>query len=263
MNLLNSIKSIFTYRVFVWEMAKRDMIAINKGAVLGYLWQIISPLIQTTAYVVIVSFIFRQRFQQDGSILSYALYVLSGQIPWQIVTRSLQTAPMLVRERIDIIKQVIYPIETLPITVLITAGVGSSVSLILFIVLAAYSGVLHISVLLLPIPIVMLIIFILGCSWIFMIAGVILKDIRDVITVLLGLLVFLSPVILTEAMVGAVFWKIILCNPLAHIVIVFRDVFYGTMHPISWVIFASFSILVLLIGATFISKMRIAINEFI
>ncbi len=53
------ILSFFQNRELIAEMAKRDLKMINKGAFLGYIWLILSPLIQTAAYVIIVSFVFR------------------------------------------------------------------------------------------------------------------------------------------------------------------------------------------------------------
>jgi ABC-type polysaccharide/polyol phosphate export permease len=49
--------------------------------VVGAARVLLSPLIQTGAYVVIVSFIFRVRFEVEGTVFGYVIYVLSGMIP--------------------------------------------------------------------------------------------------------------------------------------------------------------------------------------
>ena len=112
-------------RELIWELVLRDLKGLNKGAFLGYLWLVINPLVQVTAYVVIVSFVFQTRLAPNTDSMSYPLYVLSGMIPWQIMTKAIQESPSLIRERMELVKQVIYPIETLPLNSLLVSSFGS------------------------------------------------------------------------------------------------------------------------------------------
>ena len=236
MMLIKTIRSTIQHRELIWEMAMRDLKALNKGAFLGYLWLIINPLIQVAAYVIIVSFIFKNRLSENSGTFDYALYVLSGMIPWQMITKSLQDSPNLILNKMELVKQVIYPIETLPLTSLIVSSMGVFVSLCVFFILTAVTGEFNWTILLLPIPFFILVVFLLGISWAFSIIAVLIKDLREMVTVALSLLVYLSPVVVSEAMVGEKIWGYILWNPLAHIVICFRDVFNATFHGWSWLI---------------------------
>jgi lipopolysaccharide transport system permease protein len=259
----NLVLSIVRNRQLIFEMALRDMRGVSKGAMLGHLWLIINPLIQTAAYVIIVSFIFRVRLAENAGPLDYALHVLSGMVPWHIMTRSLQESTSLIRERMELVKQVIYPIETLPLTSIIVSSLGSLVTLALFLALSAVTGNLQPSVLLLPLPLALLLLFLLGVSWIFSIAGVIFKDLREIVAIVLGLLVYISPVLLSETMVGEKLWSIVMLNPLAHVVVCFRDVIQGQFHPYSWAVFAGMTTLAVGIGAWVISRTKVLINEYI
>jgi len=75
-----------------------------------------------------------------------------------------------------------------------------------------------------------LLLFILGTSWILSIAGVVFKDLKDIVGVLMTLLIYFSPVILHESMTGSTLWQYVMLNPLSHIVISFRDTFLGHFH---------------------------------
>jgi lipopolysaccharide transport system permease protein len=250
-------------RELVVEMAKRELKGSGRGAVLGSLWLVLSPLIQTLAYVVIVSFIFAVRGAESGNRFDYALYVLAGMVPWHVMTRSIQEATLLIRERMELVKQVIYPIETLPLTTMLVCSVGSLVALALYIVLGAFAGALRPSLLLLPLPALMLLLFILGVSWIFSIAGALLKDLREITSIVLGLLVYVSPVVLKEEMVSERLWSVVMLNPLAHVVTCFRDVFYGQVHATSWLVFAAMTLCVFAVGAWVITRTKTMINEYI
>ncbi len=145
--------------------------------------------------MVIVSFVFGSRLGMKSGPMDYALYVLGGMVPWQIITKSMAEAPSQIRERMELVKQVIYPIETLPMTSLIVGSFGAAVSFLIFLLLSLFSGTLTWGILLLPVPVFFLILFLLGVSWIFSIVGIFFKDLREMVTILLGLMVYLSPVV--------------------------------------------------------------------
>jgi lipopolysaccharide transport system permease protein len=258
-----TISSILTNRELIWELALRDLKGINQGAFLGYLWLVINPFVQVAAYVVIVSFVFKAYQGSYSGPLDYALYVLSGMIPWQIMTKVIQESPSLIRERMDLVKQVIYPIETLPLNSLLVSCFGSLVALCLFLVLSVITGNAHWTYFLLPLPLFFLMVFALGISWIFSIGGVIFKDLREIVTVVLVLAIYFSPVLLSESMVGSKVWHYILLNPLSHIIICFRDTLHAKFHLMSWAIFIGLSIVTFVLGGWVITRTKLLINEYI
>lgn len=254
---------MFEQRELVREMAFRELKSLNKGAFLGTVWLVLGPLIQVAAYVVIVSLIFGKRLGDGAGTFDYAIYVLSGMVPWQILTRSLQEAPSQIRMRMELVKQVIYPIETLPMTSLLVSSFGALVSFTVFVAVSVYAGKATWGYLLVPVPFALLAAFILGFSWLFSIAGVFVKDLREVVAVLLGLLVYVSPVLASESLVGPKVWKLIELNPLSHVVICFRDAYYLDFHPWSWAIFAGMTLVVFLLGERVILRTKTLINEYI
>ena len=255
--------SLIRHRELVWQMSWREIKGATQGAVLGWLWILLRPLILTAAYVVVVSLIFRARLPGGGGSLDYAVYVLSGMVPWQILTKTLETAPSLIRERMELVKQVIYPIETLPMTGLIAGSIGSLVTLLVYVLLSLGTGQVVWTWVLLPLPVILLVGFVLGTSWVFMIAGVLLKDLREIVAVTLNLLVYLSPVVVSESMVGPRTWKWLQWNPLTHFVVCFRDVFHAEFHGTSWMISAGLTLLMLALGSWTIKKTKTLINEYI
>lgn len=244
-------------------MAAREMKGITKGSVLGVAWLVFRPFVQVAAYVTIVTYVFGARLGPAAGPYDYALFVLSGLFAWQVLQRALEESTSLIRDRMEILKQVVYPIETLPITTFLISSIGPAVILIVYLCLAVLGGKLRVSIVLLPIPLAMLLLLNLGLSWIFMVIGVILKDLKEIISVLLGLTIYLSPVLISPAMVSPRIWNLILLNPISHVIITFRDVFDGTFHPLSWVIFATGMLISLGLGAFVITRARVAINEYI
>ena len=122
-SLMTNLRSIYKNREFAWEMAIRELRGLHHGAVFGWAWLLARPLIQTGAYILIVSFIFKKTLSEGSGTFDYAIYVLSGMIAWQLITIPLERAPQLIRLRMDLVKQVIYPLETLPVTGLVLGGI--------------------------------------------------------------------------------------------------------------------------------------------
>jgi len=244
-------------------MALREMRAINKGAYMGSIWLVLSPLIQVAGYVFIVTFIFQRQFSADESRFSYTLYVLSGMVPWQILTRSLQTAPSLIRDRMELVKQVIYPLETLPLSTLISTSLGAICTLGILFLILGFEKAFSPAWFLFPIPFFLLFLFIIGFSWSLSIAGIIIKDLREIIGLFLYFLVYVSPVVMKPGHCPPAVWELVQWNPLSHMVIPFRDVFYGTFHPTSWLIFTFLSAAAFITGAWVISKTKLLIREYI
>jgi lipopolysaccharide transport system permease protein len=261
--LRKTFYSIIDNRELIREMSIRDLKESTKGAFLGLVWIITSPLIQVAVFVIVVSFVFKSKLGESSGHLDYAIYVLSGMVPWQLMNKSLIEAPSLIRNRMELVKQVIYPIETLPISSLIVSSIGSMVAFFIFLIISTISLNISWTFLILPVPFFLLALFLVGVGWIFSIAGILVKDLREIVTVILGLMVYVSPVIVNEKMVGKIIWKIILYNPLAHVVICFRDIYNASFHPLSWFIFAAMSMSAFVLGGLVITKTKILINEYI
>ena len=244
-------------------MAERELRGSNKGTVLGIGWLVVRPFIQVAVYVLIISYVFRVRLAPEAGLFDYALYVLAGLFVWQLLQRCIEGATSLIRERAEILKQVVYPIETLPITGFIVGALGPLVVLAVYLVLALFSGELSWTAVLLPIPMLLLFAMILGASWVLMVIGVIVPDIREVLSILLSVLIYLSPVLLSESMVPHQVWLLVLLNPLSHPVIAFRDVLQGEFHPASWAVFAGVALGSLTMGAVVVTRAKVTINEYI
>src|SRR6266849_3210003 len=106
--LAETVRSMVKNREFIRETVLHEFRTRNRGSALGCLWLVLRPLVETAAYVAVISLLLRAALPSTGGTFDYAVYVLSGMIPWQILTKTLAEAPSLIRERMDMVKQVIY-----------------------------------------------------------------------------------------------------------------------------------------------------------
>jgi lipopolysaccharide transport system permease protein len=254
-------RCLWINRRFTLMMARYEMQAKNKGAMLGFAWLLIRPLVQLAAYIAVLNVFAGGRLNEPTGSLT--IYVLSGLIIWQGVQRTLEEAPSMVRDRMEILKQVSYPLETLPVNSIISSFVGPAVGLLALVIMLMATNRLSPSLVLLPLPLVLAFLFSLGVSWVLMVIGAVLKDLREIVAVILGLAVYFSPVILSEELVGVNLWQLVLLNPLSHIVICFRDILFGTFHATSWFIFTAMSLGAFALGAWVVDRAKMVINEYL
>ena len=66
-----------------------------------------------------------------------------------------------------------------------------------------------------------------------------------------------------ESAVSAKVWKLILLNPLTHVVICFRDVYNAEFHALSWALFAGMTLVAFLGGGWIVAHAKVKINEYI
>jgi ABC-type polysaccharide/polyol phosphate export permease len=177
------------------------------------------------------------------------------------MTKVIEESASVIRERQELLKQVIYAIESLPVTSMFVGGVSAAVSLMIFFALSIVTGAAKASWVLLPLPVALLGALLLGLAWLFSIVGVVVRDLRDVLSTLLGLSVYLSPVVLSRSIAGDDIWRLILYNPLSHVVICFRNIFYGQFDPFSWLLFGAMASGALLAGSIVMSRAKSMINE--
>lgn len=260
--MLTMIKSLIRHHRLAYEMAVWELRISTKGSFLGLLWIVLRPLLQVATYVFIITVIFNVRLGPGTGTFDYAITILGGLVPWLLLSRSFEESPELIRSRITLMKQVAYPIETLPLTMLMVNAVGPVVGFAVYFLLSLFNGTFTWTWVLLPLPLVLLATFLLGMSWVFMLVGVVFKDLKDIFSIVLAILIFLSPVLITETNASPLVWGIIQANPISHFIIPFRDVFEGTFHSWSWLSAIVMAAFAMWLGGGLINKAKLKIREY-
>jgi ABC-type polysaccharide/polyol phosphate export permease len=76
------IISIWNYRKYIWENARRDLWHQYAGSAIGFFWNVISPLFQILLYTLVFSKIMQIKIPNLHAGFGFAIYLCSGLIPW-------------------------------------------------------------------------------------------------------------------------------------------------------------------------------------
>jgi lipopolysaccharide transport system permease protein len=250
-----------TRGVLIYELTRREISDRYAGQVFGLFWTIGHPLMVTLIYIFIFGFVFRARM--GGTLdmpLDYTSYLLAGIIPWLMFQEVMGKSSMVIVSNANVVKQVIFPIEVLPIKIVLASLVTESVFLLL---MSAYSLIISHGILwtytFLPVLVFFQTIALIGVSYLFSSVGVYFRDLKDFVQVFLSVAVFIMPVLYLPESIPSVIRPILYLNPLSYIVWCYQDALYfgSFLHPWAWVIFIGGSVFIFIYGYRVFRRLKV------
>lgn len=214
-------------RSLLWQFARREVLGRYRGSLFGLAWSFLTPLLMLGVYSFVFVGVFRASWPgtPKGGGLEFAVQVFAGLMVFNLFAEVASRAPNLVVDQPNLVKKVIFPVELLTwVTVL--AGlfhVLISVASLLLVLLLTRGG-FPITVIALPLVLLPFLPFLLGLGWFLSALGVYVRDVGQVMTMVVSLTMFMSPVFysLSTLDVGWQFWMNL--NPLTLIIEQIRTV---------------------------------------
>lgn len=250
LSAIGQIVTLFTrHGELAWEMTKRELSDRYAGQVLGTLWAVGHPIFFMLLYVFVFGMIFKSRFEIDEEIgRSYAVYILSGLIPWLTFGDAMKKGAQVLEANSALVKQVVFPIEILPVSSVFSSFVTQLVAgtaLILYLIFSPQ--VLPWTAVFLPVLFVFQLFAMIGVSYVLSSVGVFLRDLRELVSFFTTAGMWMAPIIFPPALIEQMpepFVWLLLLNPFSHLVWCYQDVLYfgEFLHPVSWVIVAVLSV---------------------
>jgi len=210
------------------SMVMQDLKARYVGSLLGFFWSFIHPLTQILLYYFIFSVVIKIRLGPEYGGTHYAIWLISGLLPWLFFAEVAGRSPNAVVGQTHMIKKMVFPSEIMPFVHLVAAVVNHLIGigiLIVFLLLLGYGVSLKFLFLF---PYLLLIsIFILGFSWLLSALNVFLRDVGQIISVVVNIWFFLTPILYSRNLIpGSLQW-IYQLNPMLHLVEGYRMALLG------------------------------------
>jgi ABC-type polysaccharide/polyol phosphate export permease len=106
---------LFRYRDLFLNLFRRELRVRYRGSMLGLAWTLINPIVLMLGYWVLFSILLRA-----VSIEHYPLFVLSGLVTWIFFHSALQMSCTSLLGHASLVKQVRFPRQLLPLSVVAT-----------------------------------------------------------------------------------------------------------------------------------------------
>jgi lipopolysaccharide transport system permease protein len=239
--LLQVIPKAFTYPAHsLWEnhkligsMVRRDILARYRGSFGGALWTFLNPLLLMATYFFVFGVALKARFAGDTSRSGFVLYLLAGMLPWLAFSEAVGRSPYVILEHRNFVKKLVFPLETLPVNLVISGAVTEGFGLAIFIVfLLVARGALPSAVGWLPALLVPQLLLTAALCWFLAALGVFVRDLGQITGFLLTLWFFLTPICYPESnSIPSSVARVLEFNPILILVRGYRAIFLEGHAP--------------------------------
>ena len=223
------LRELWSYRDLVILFVRRDFVAQYKQTLLGPLWHVVQPLMTTVVFTIVFGRI--ARIPTDS--LPPFLFYLSGNVLWGYFSSSFTKTSNTFVSNANVFGKVYFPRLAVPISTLGTSLIGFAIQLAIFLGFLAWfmtrGAPVDPNVWVLATPLLVLLMAGLGLG-----GGVILsaltsryRDLTNVVTFGVQLLMYMTPVVYPLSSVPEAYRPLVLANPVTPIVEAFRFAFLG------------------------------------
>ncbi|WP_329957171.1 ABC transporter permease [Xanthomonas melonis] len=214
------LKGLVAKRSLIIALAKRDVAGRYRGSFLGLMWSFFFPLMMLAVYTFVFSVVFGARWQGGtGSKTEFALVLFTGLLAFNFFAECLGRAPTMIVGNVNYVKKVVFPLEILAVVNLLSAGFHMLISMMvwLFFYFVLF-GLPSWEIIWTPVALLPLVFITLGLTWFLGSMGVFMRDVSQVVGVLITVLMFMSPIFYSVAAMPEKYRPFILANPLTLVV---------------------------------------------
>ena len=229
----------------------KEWVVKYKGTFLGYIWSVAHPLMLSVVFYIAF------KIALKIPVKNYTLFLITGLFAWQWFMNSVMVGVWSFVANASIIKKTNFPRYLLPLSISILDMIHFLISIPVILVFLKIYGykIFHISwVYQIPIVLFMQLMFAFSTGLIFGTLNVFVRDIDRLISLLLTLLMYLTPIFYSMELVPKVYRRYFYINPMVHIIELWRDVLMkGSMNMIN-VLLGIFDVSLILLISIFIYR---------
>jgi ABC-type polysaccharide/polyol phosphate export permease len=205
-----------------YGMAQIALTKRYSGSALGVAWAVLKPAIYIAAYWFAVSIGMRGAGKVVGA--PYILWLIPGNLAWFFVSDCLNHAGTAIRSNSQFVTKLKYPVETLPVSEVLSYFFVHLVMMTIAIIVLLVSGYgIGLTALELPYYLLCALALCVVVSTLFSAVTAISKDIQHLIGSVMSLLFWVTPVLWSANSLSGPFRLIIYANPITYIVSGYRD----------------------------------------
>lgn len=250
------------YRLF-HNFVRQDFTAQYAGSMAGFLWLFVTPIVNICIYAFVFSAVFGVRPPTEFGRTSFVIFMMVGYLPWFAFADALGKAPSLLLEKAPLITKVMLPVQIIPVTGALipymTHGIGFGL-LLVFLALQGYVSWLW---LWLPVIFSLQLLFSLGLVAVLSAFCVFLRDLQQLVSLLITTWFFLTPVVYPLSIIESDAVRgLYLFNPMHSFVECYRQiVLLDTFPLVNFQIVLGVSLASYLLGGWLFMRIRHAFGD--
>lgn len=209
-------------------LSRRDIKKRYAGSMLGVTWTILQPVTLILVYAVVFGLVLRTG---RGDARTFVVSLLCGMLPYLAINDALQRCSFALKEDKTLLERETFPASVIPTSRVVTASMGEVVGLAMVAAASLFNGDAAWWLLALPVLIVLRVLLTVALGWIVSLLSVFVSDLNEVLSLILTVWLFLTPIFYAPDMVPSVLRWTLVINPLHHVATAYRLVLADGQAP--------------------------------
>lgn len=253
---MNQLKAIWAYRFFILSSIKNEFTTRFVRSKFGGLWMVLHPLSLVLIYALILSQIMTAKLPGVATQYAYPIYILSGMVGWTLFSEIFGRSLTVFIENGNLIKKLAFPKLALPLITIGSAFVNFLLLFVMMFVVFGFLGHLPFHALhWLLLLVVLTIGLAVGMGLFFGILNVFIRDIGQVMNMVLQFWFWLTPIVYMMSIVPEKYHWLFMYNPMTGITMGYQNILlYDKTPDLSLLIYPSIFAFVFLVLAMIIFK---------
>jgi len=209
------------------------------------------------------TFVFQICLKQEpapGEVTSnYTVFLMASYLPWLLFQDAVMRSSTVLVENSNLITKTVFPSEILPITVFLSSLLNHLLALgLMMAVIGIWTRELSMMALMLPVYMALLGLFAVGVGWIVSSLQVYLRDTAQMLTVIMTLWFWVTPIFISEQQIPESFRFLIRFNPLALVVRAYRERLLSYRFPdlTELAMLTAYSVAMFVLGGLFFRHLK-------
>lgn len=227
------LKAVWLYRYFILSSIRNDLRARFARSKLGAIWMIIHPLMQVLIFAIILSEVLAAKLPGIDNKYAFALYLMAGILCWALFAETILKCLTLFLDNANLLKKISFPRMSLPL--IAAGGMLLNNVLLMLAIFAVFSVMGHLpglQVLWLPALIALTLVFALSIGLLLGVLNVFLRDVGQVVPVVLQALFWLTPIVYSLEILPEGLQQWFRLNPMYSLVSSYQNVLLFDRPPL-------------------------------
>lgn len=228
--------ALWSYRGFVAGSVKREFQSRYRNSMLGAAWTVLNPLAMIVVYTVVFSQVMKAKLPGVESSFGYSIYLCAGLLTWALFAEIVGRAQNIFLEHANLMKKLSFPRMTLPVIVVLSAGLNFAITIALFLGFLLVAGNWPGWAVLGAVPVLLVqIAFSIGLGVTLGVLNVFFRDVGQFFGIALTFWFWLTPVVYPATILPEEARGFLLgWNPMAPIMAAYQGIFVTGTWPDWW-----------------------------
>lgn len=224
--MIANIRKLFSYRELIVSLTKKELKVKYRGSVLGFFWSLLNPILTMLVYSFVFSIVLR------AGIPQFAIFLICALLPFNFLSNSVNNGASSIIANSNLVNKIYFPREIIPLSIILANLFNFLLELVaLFIVMGIMGYRFYIYLYLLPVVIFIQFFLVVGMTLLVSALNVFFRDLQHLITIIMMVWFFGTPIIYPLSMVPEGFQFIIKINPMTIYAAYYRSIFYYVKYP--------------------------------